>query len=188
MTEQENIQQGQTDQPSLLIVDDDTVFCEVLSEALTKRGYTVSTAHNVDDGIVQAKKEPPEFAVVDLRMPGKSGLEMVSELKRLDEHTRIVVLTGYASIATAVEAIKLGAIHYLAKPADADGIVEAFYREQGDKEIPIRTKPLSVGQVEWEHIHKVLTECEGNISETARRLNMHRRTLQRKLAKYPVKN
>jgi len=145
-------------------------------------------AHNVDNGIQLAKKEPPEFAVVDLKMPGKSGLEMVSELKNLDEHTRIVVLTGYASISTAVEAFKLGAIHCLAEPADSDDIAAAFYREQGDKDTPIRNKPLSVGQVEWEHIHKVLTECDGNISETARKLNMHRRTLQRKLAKYPVKN
>jgi len=188
MNETEHKHLEQIDQPSLLVVDDDTVFCEVLSEALTKRGYTVSVAHNVDEGIELAKAEPPEFAVVDLKMPGKSGLEMVSELKNLDEHTRIVVLTGYASIATAVEAIKLGAIHYLAKPADADEIAAAFYRDQGDKEMPIRTKPLSVGQVEWEYIHKMLTECEGNISETARRLNMHRRTLQRKLAKYPIKN
>lgn len=182
-----NTEPLQTDRPSLLIVDDDTVFCEVLTEALTKRGFTVSAAHNVDNGLELARKEPPEFAVVDLRMPGKSGLEMVSELKQLDEHTRIVVLTGYASISTAVEAIKLGAIHYLAKPADADDIVKAFDREQGDKDTPVRTKPLSVGQIEWEHIHKILTECDGNISETARRLNMHRRTLQRKLAKYPVK-
>ncbi len=182
-----NTEPLQTDRPSLLIVDDDTVFCEVLTEALTKRGFAVSAAHNVDDGLEMAGKEPPEFAVVDLRMPGKSGLEMVSELKRLDEHTRIVVLTGYASISTAVEAIKLGAIHYLAKPADADDIVKAFDRDQGDKDTPVRTKPLSVGQVEWEHIHKILTECDGNVSETARRLNMHRRTLQRKLAKYPVK-
>lgn len=188
MSESEQKDPQQSDQPSLLIVDDDTVFCSVLSEAMTKRGYEVSMAHNVDDGLKIAQQEIPEFAVIDLRMPGKSGLEMVSELKKLDEHTRIVVLTGYASIATAVEAIKLGAIHYLAKPADADDIAAAFYREQGDKDTPIREKPLSVGQVEWEHIHKVLTECEGNISETARRLNMHRRTLQRKLAKYPVKN
>lgn len=187
MTADKDLDPQAIDQPSLLIVDDDTVFCEVLAEAMTSRGYSVSTAHNVDEGIRLAKAEPPEFAVVDLKMPGKSGLEMVSELKNLDEHTRIVVLTGYASIATAVEAIKLGAIHYLAKPADADDIAAAFYREQGDKDMPIRTKPLSVGQVEWEHIHKVLIECEGNISETARRLNMHRRTLQRKLAKYPVK-
>ena len=177
----------QNDQPSLLIVDDDEVFCEVLSEALTKRGYNVSTAHNVDEGLVVARKEPPEFAIIDLKMPGKSGLEMVTELKKLDEHTRMVVLTGYASISTAVEAIKLGAIHYLSKPADADEIVAAFYRGEGNKDIPIRSKPLSVGQMEWEHIHKVLSECDGNISETARRLNMHRRTLQRKLAKYPVK-
>lgn len=177
-----------TEQPSLLIVDDDVVFCEVLSEAMTKRGYEVVSAHGVDEGIELARKEVPEFAVVDLKMPGKSGLEMVSELKVLDKHTRIVVLTGYASIATAVEAIKLGAIHYLSKPADADDIVAAFYRDQGDKDAPIKSKPLSVGQVEWEHIHKILNECNGNISETARKLNMHRRTLQRKLAKYPVKN
>ena len=188
MIEPQTTEIKQTDRPSLLIVDDDEVFCEVLTEALHKRGYEVCAAHNVDDGIELAKQELPEFAVVDLRMPGKSGLEMVSELKNLDEHTRIVVLTGYASISTAVEAIKLGAIHYLAKPADADDIAAAFYREQGDKDTPIRNKPLSVGQVEWEHIHKVLTECNGNVSETARKLNMHRRTLQRKLAKYPLKN
>ncbi|MDH5189789.1 MAG: response regulator transcription factor [Gammaproteobacteria bacterium] len=181
-------EQVQTEQPSLLIVDDDKIFCEVLSEAMAKRGYTVTTANNVDEGLELARKEPPEYAVIDLKMPGKSGLEMVTELKKLDEHTRMVVLTGYASIATAVEAIKLGAIHYLAKPADADDIMAAFFRDQGNKDAPIRNKPLSVGQVEWEHIHKVLTECDGNISETARRLNMHRRTLQRKLAKYPVKN
>jgi two-component system response regulator RegA len=188
MTENENSEQKKLDLPSLLIVDDDTVFCEVLSEAMSKRGYSVSTAHNVNDGLELARKEPPEFAVVDLKMPGKSGLEMVSELKKLDEHTRIVVLTGYASIATAVAAIKLGAMHYLSKPADADDIVAAFSHEQGDKDTPIRSKPLSVGQLEWEHIHKILTECDENISETARRLNMHRRTLQRKLAKYPIKN
>jgi len=188
MTKHEPTDPEQTDLPSLLIVDDDKVFCDVLAEALGKRGYAVSSAQNTDDGLELARKEPPEYAVIDLKMPGKSGLEMVSELKKLDEHTRIVMLTGYASITTAVEAIKLGAIHYLAKPADADDIVAAFHREQGDKNAPIRSKPLSVGQVEWEHIHKVLTECDGNISETARRLNMHRRTLQRKLAKYPVKN
>lgn len=184
----EKTKEEPSDQPSLLIVDDDGVFCEVLSEAMTKRGYNVSIANNVDEGIELANYESPEFAVVDLKMPGKSGLNMVSELKTIDEHTRIVVLTGYASISTAVEAIKLGAMHYLSKPADADEIEASFYREHGDQETPIRTKPLSVGQVEWEHIHKILTECDGNISETARRLNMHRRTLQRKLAKYPVKN
>ena len=180
--------QKQSDKPSLLIVDDDTVFCDVLKEAIGKRGYEVFTANNVDEGFAMAKQDVPEFAVIDLKMPGKSGLEMVSLLKELDEHTRIVVLTGYASISTAVEAIKLGAIHYLSKPADADEIIAAFFREQGDVDTPIRSKPLSVGQVEWEHIHKVLTECNGNISETARKLNMHRRTLQRKLAKHPVKN
>ncbi|MEW6332539.1 MAG: response regulator, partial [Pseudomonadota bacterium] len=125
--------------------------------------------------------------VVDLKMPGPSGLELVKKLKELDAHTRIVVLTGYASIATAVEAIKLGAIHYLAKPADADEIVAAFQRDSGNAAVAVEVKPLPLSRLEWEHIQKVLTESGGNISETARRLGMHRRTLQRKLAKRPAR-
>jgi two-component system response regulator RegA len=120
-------------------------------------------------------------------MSGPSGLDLVAKLKKLDPNTRIVMLTGYASIATAVEAIKLGAVHYLAKPADADEILAAFQRDEGDAAMPVQPKPLSVARLEWEHIQKVLTECDGNISETARRLNMHRRTLQRKLAKHPTR-
>ena len=127
-----------------------------------------------------ARNKTPEFAVIDLRMPGPSGLELVKELKSLDENTRIVVLTGYASVATAVEAIKLGANHYLSKPADADDIIAAFYKDKGNSRIPVRDRPLSVARLEWEYIQKVLNECQGNISKTARRLNMHRRTLQRK--------
>jgi two-component system response regulator RegA len=169
------------------LVDDDVTFTQVLAEAFEARGYAVRVAHNVAAGELAAGVDSPEYAVVDLRMPGPSGLELVEKLKALDENTRIVVLTGYASVATAVEAIKLGAVHYLAKPADADEILAAFHRDAGDAHIPVGTKPLSVARLEWEHIQKVLIECQGNISETARRLGMHRRTLQRKLIKRPVR-
>lgn len=176
-----------SDKPSLLLVDDDATFCQVLSAALERRGFSVRVAHNVTEGFTAAESDSPEYAIVDLKMPGPSGLELVKKLKDLDTHTRIVVLTGYASVATAVEAIKLGAIHYLAKPADADEIVAAFQRDDGNAAVPVETKPLPLSRLEWEHIQKVLTECGGNISETARRLGMHRRTLQRKLAKRPAK-
>jgi two-component system response regulator RegA len=175
------------DKPNLLLVDDDATFCQVLSAALERRGFAVHVADSVAAGFTVAEGDPPEYAVVDLKMPGASGLELVKKLKELDAHTRIVVLTGYASIATAVEAIKLGAVHYLAKPADADEIVAAFQRDSGNATVTVETKPLPLSRLEWEHIQKVLTECGGNISETARRLGMHRRTLQRKLAKRPVK-
>lgn len=144
-------------------------------------------ANGVDEARLLAEKNPPEFAVVDLNMPGPSGLVLVERLKALDTHTRIVVLTGYASVATAVEAIKLGATHYLSKPADADDVVEAFNKKEGDSNTPVTSKPMSVNRVEWEHIQKVLTSCDGNISAAARQLNMHRRTLQRKLQKRPAK-
>jgi len=176
------------DRPSLLFVDDDATFRAVLAEALEKRGYTVRVAHDVPSGLAAALDDPPEYAVIDLKMPGPSGLELVQKLKQLDENTRIVVLTGYASIATAVEAIKLGATHYLAKPADADEILAALHRTEGDPGAPIGSKPLSVARLEWEHIQKVLAESKGNISATARRLGMHRRTLQRKLGKRPVRH
>ena len=173
--------------PSLLVVDDDAVFCKVLSVALEKRGYVVQTAHNVEEAYEIAKADPPEFVVLDLKMPGDSGLTLVRKLKELDNHTRIVVLTGYASVATAVEAIKLGAIHYLTKPADADEIVQAFWQEDGNAGIPIGDTRPSVDRLEWEYIQQVLKDCDGNISATARSLGMHRRTLQRKLQKRPVK-
>lgn len=175
------------DRPTLLLVDDDETFCRVLGGALESRGFAVRTAHDAPAGIAAAEAEPPEYAVVDLKMPGPSGLELVARLHALDPHTRIVVLTGYASIATAVEAIKLGAVQYLAKPADADQVVAAFEKLEGDARAPVEPRPLSVARLEWEHIQKILLECGGNISETARRLGMHRRTLQRKLAKRPVK-
>lgn len=180
-------EQLKKDKPSLLIVDDDPTFCQVLAIAMEKRGFDIRLANNVRQGIAVAVAESPEYAVIDLRMPGESGLELVKYLKSLDEHTRIVVLTGYASVATAVEAIKLGAVHYLSKPADADEIQAAFHRDAGDTRVSIPKRPASVARLEWEHIQTVLTACHGNISETARRLGMHRRTLQRKLYKRPVK-
>ena len=176
------------DLPNLLLVDDDELFCRILSSALQKRGFAVQVSHNVADAIELVGDAAPEYAVVDLSMPGDSGLVLVEKLHQLDEHTRIVVLTGYASIATAVEAIKLGATHYLAKPADADEVVAALNRETGDTDTQITGQPMSTRRLEWEHIQKVLMECDGNISETARRLGMHRRTLQRKLAKRPSKS
>ncbi len=175
------------DLPSLLLVDDDPTFCRVLSRALARRGFTVSTAHDVQEALLAAEANPPEYAVIDLKMPGPSGLALLQRLKELDDATRIVVLTGYASIATAVEAIKLGATHYLAKPADADQVAAALQRRAGDVDTPLTPTPLTVDRLEWEHIQKVLAENQGNISATARALKMHRRTLQRKLAKRPVR-
>jgi len=173
----------------LLLVDDDVVFCQVLEKAMKKRGYEVMVANSVtqaqellDEGVT------PDYAVVDLSMPGgPSGLVLVEVLHALSAEMRIVVLTGYASVATAVEAIKLGATHYLAKPANADEIVKAFGKELGDADTGVSDQPASVRRLEWEHIQKVLADCDGNISAAARELGMHRRTLQRKLAKRPVK-
>lgn len=175
------------DRPTLLVVDDDVTFCTVLSNAMAKRGFNVSCAHNVEQAVEAAEMCTPEFAVIDLRLPGTSGLALVEKLRALDPGTRIVMLTGYASIATAVEAIKLGATHYLAKPVDVDEIMVAFERTEGDADVKISAHPLSVGRLEWEYIQRVLNENKGNVSVTARVLNMHRRTLQRKLTKYPAK-
>ena len=173
--------------PSLLLVDDDEVLRRVLARALSKRGFEVVTAPNVFEAITLAEAHPPQFAVVDLKMPGPSGLVLVKRLNELDGATRIVVMTGYASIATAVEAVKLGATHYLAKPADADEIVIALNKGKGDENTPLSSAPLSVDRMEWEHIQRIMADHDGNISATARALNMHRRTLQRKLGKYPKK-
>lgn len=182
-----NPSQPHLDAPTLLLVDDDEVFRRTLGRALERRGFAVTTASDAESGYLLAAQEPPEYAVVDLKLPGHSGLTLVERLHTLGADTRIVVLTGYASIATAVEAIKLGAIHYLAKPANADEIVGALVRGNGDSSIPVADTPLSVDRLEWEHIQKVLGDHEGNISATARALKMHRRTLQRKLAKRPVR-
>jgi two-component system response regulator RegA len=169
---------------SLLLVDDDITFCKVLSTALKRRGFDVTVAHSVEQAIPIAESNPPEFAVVDLKMGGASGLALVKVLHVLDPNTRIVVLTGYASIATAVEAIKLGATQYLAKPANADEIVAAFDHAP-DSNAPVKAKLPQIENLEWEYIQRVLREHDDNISATARALNMHRRTLQRKLAKPP---
>ncbi|MDA0190158.1 MAG: response regulator transcription factor [Proteobacteria bacterium] len=176
------------DRSSLLLVDDDEAFRRVLARALDRRGYAVCTAASVEEALQKAQLQSPEYAVVDLRMPGDSGLVLIERLIELDPNTRIVMLTGYASIATAIEAIKLGAIHYLAKPCDADEVVAALNKSaEGDATLPVSDSPLSVDRLEWEHIQRVLAEHQGNISSTARALKMHRRTLQRKLSKHPAK-
>ena len=169
-----------------MLVDDDVTFCRVLSRSLEKRNFAVMVVHDVETAIEVAKSSPPEYAVVDLKMAGRSGLVLVKALKEFDLETRIVVLTGYASIATAVEAIKLGATNYLAKPVDTDEIVAVLNRDEGDPFLHISEDPLSVNRFEWEYIQKILTENDGNISATARALKMHRRTLQRKLLKRPL--
>lgn len=173
------------DRPSLLLVDDNETFRAVLARALEKRGFLVTQAQSVEQALPLARANPPEYAVVDLKMEGASGLVLVQALHELDSATRIVVLTGYASIATAVEAVKLGATQYLAKPANADEIVAAF-GHHASAELPVGERPATVERLEWEHINRVLQEQQGNISATARQLNMHRRTLQRKLAKKPL--
>ena len=170
----------------LLLVDDDRTFCQVLSRALERRGYTVLLAHDPAHGLELAEREEPDYAVIDLRIGTESGLMLIKKLGQLGPKMRIVVLTGYASIATAVEAIKLGAIHYLTKPTETDEIVAALHRNESDAAIPLPERPLSVRRLEWEHLQKVLMEHGGNISAAARALRMHRRTLQRKLNKRPV--
>lgn len=172
---------------NLLLVDDDTTFCQVLGKALARRGFAVAVAHDVKQAAAMAEDITPAFAVVDLSMPGPSGLTLIPVLKALNPAMRIVVLTGYASISTTVEAIKLGATQYLAKPADADEIVAALQQLDGDASVAVERHPPSLKRLEWEHIQRVLAENDGNVSATARELGMHLRTLQRKLQKRPVK-
>ena len=173
--------------PSILIVDDDEPFRRRLARAFEDRGFDVATAGNHDEAIEQARIDSPEMAVIDLRMPGKSGLELLQALRAIDPATKIVVLTGYGSIATAIDAVRLGATHYLPKPADADDIVAAFARGESPPLEPPEPdyQAPSLARAEWEHINRVLSDCGGNISEAARRLGIHRRSLQRKLQKYP---
>lgn len=171
---------------SILVIEDDRVYRERLLKALSDRGLEVRGAETGERGLALAREDSPELALVDLRMPGMGGLDVVRELHAIDPTTRIVVLTGYGSIATALDAVKLGAVHYLTKPASIDEILEAFERDapQSSDAEP-RYEPPSLAKVEWEHINRVLADCGGNISKAARVLKIHRRSLQRKLAKYP---
>lgn len=169
----------------LLIVEDDADFAAAVARAMHKRGFEVTVAHDATEAGAVAETFAPSHALVDLKLPGESGLKVVEMLAAREPAPAIVVLTGYASIATAVAAVRLGARHYLAKPADADEILAALLRDAPDAALEVSPEPLSVARLEWEHIQKVLNEHDGNISATARALKMHRRTLQRKLDKRP---
>jgi len=169
----------------ILLVDDDQILRDRLARAFRDRGFEVQVAGGVDEALRISSKEPPQMAVVDLRMPGASGLELVSSLRAIAPSLRIVVLTGYGSIATAVEAMRHGATSYLPKPADAEEILAALDAQgTAQRNAPAEATP-SLARAEWEHIHRVLLDCDGNISEAARRLGIHRRSLQRKLQKRP---
>ena len=176
--------------PRLLLVDDDAIFSEVLAEALARRGYRIDVSHDAVEALAQAEQAPPDYALLDLRMPGPSGLTLIRALTALNPAVRIVVLTGYASIATAVEAIKLGAVHYLTKPAGVEDILAALQdtaEAVSRPESPVPAQRPSPERLQWEYLQKVLQEHDGNVSATARSLGMHRRTLQRKLGKHPVR-
>ena len=167
---------------SLLIVEDDKSFLTRLARAMETRGFSVTTAESVAEGLLQVETAPPAFAVVDMRLGDGNGLDVISALNRRRPDARAIVLTGYGNIATAVNAVKLGAVDYLAKPADADNVVAALLALEGSKPQPPE-HPMSADRVRWEHIQRIYELCGRNVSETARRLNMHRRTLQRILAK-----
>ena len=167
---------------SLLIVDDDTPLRDRLSRAMEKKGFQVTQVESVKQGITMAKNSPPAFAVVDLRLNDGNGLEVVKEIQKLNKYSKIVMLTGYGNIPTAVAAIKAGAIDYIPKPADADDVAKALLASSESKANP-PDNPMSADRIKWEHIHRVFELCNRNVSETARRLKMHRRTLQRILAK-----
>jgi len=182
-TRVENVPLGESDaDKTLLIVDDDRPFLSRLSRAMEMRGFVVSCAQSVAEGLAAIAKEAPAFAVIDMRLADGNGLDVISELKAKRPDARAIILTGYGNIVTAVTAVKLGAFDYIAKPADADEIYSALMATRHDKaELP--ENPMSADRVRWEHIQRIYELCGRNVSETARRLNMHRRTLQRILAK-----
>ena len=184
------MREGDSDKllPTILIVEDDDAFRAILVQALEARGYEVRGVADAAAALTAARQESPEMAVVDLRLGAESGLDVVRELKAIDSSTAIVVLTGYGSIATALESIRLGALHYLTKPTDPDRILAAFERGLAARPRDLTIDTPSLARVEWEHLQRVLTDCGGNISEAARELGMHRKSLQRKLAKRPVPN
>ncbi len=167
---------------NLLLVDDDSPFRERLARAMEKKGFAVTQAEGVKKGIESIKHKKPAFAVVDLRLNDGNGLEVVKEIKKLGPDSRVIMLTGYGNIPTAVAAVKDGAIDYLAKPADAEDVEKALLADPNKKASPPEN-PMSADRVKWEHIHRVFELCNRNVSETARRLKMHRRTLQRILSK-----
>ena len=167
---------------SLLIVEDDKSFLQRLARAMEGRGFIVTTAESVADGLTQLETTSPAFAVVDMRLEDGNGLDVISALKRRRPDARAIILTGYGNIATAVNAVKLGAVDYLSKPVDADDVVAALLALEGRRAEPPEN-PMSADRVRWEHIQRIYELCGRNVSETARRLNMHRRTLQRILAK-----
>lgn len=167
---------------SLVVVDDDQPFAQRLSRAMEQRGFDVRSATSVSEGLAMIRERPPAFAVVDMRLEDGNGLDVISELSKLKPDSRMIILTGYGNIATAVSAVKLGAVDYLAKPADADEITDSLLAAP-DAKAPPPENPMSADRVRWEHIQRVYELCNRNVSETARRLNMHRRTLQRILAK-----
>lgn len=167
---------------TLLIVEDDKPFLQRLASAMQTRGFAVTTAESVAEGLQQVEHAAPAFAVVDMRLGDGNGLDVISALKRSRPDARAIILTGYGNIATAVNAVKLGAVDYLAKPVDADDVVSALLSRE-DQKIEPPANPMSADRVRWEHIQRIYELCGRNVSETARRLNMHRRTLQRILAK-----
>lgn len=175
-----------SDARTVLFVDDDEAFGDRMRRALQARGFSVTHVATAADAIRLAGVDSPEIAVVDLRLPDGHGLDIVLELHALDETTRIIVLTGYGAIATAVESLKLGAANYLTKPIDAEQLVAAFDPDETKGSAPRSFTVPSLARVEWEHIQRVLAGCGGNVSEAARALHMHRRSLQRKLSKNPV--
>jgi two-component system response regulator RegA len=168
---------------TLLLVDDDAPLCQRLARAMERRSFIVTTADSVTTGIAAASEHPPAFAVVDLRLADGSGLEIVKAIRKARPGARIVMLTGYGNIATAVAAVKAGALDYLTKPADADAVERALLASDSSLPPPPED-PMSADRVRWEHIQRVFEQCDRNVSETARRLNMHRRTLQRILGKH----
>ncbi len=170
----------------LLLLDDDEVFLRTLSRAMAKRGFEVLSSNDIADALAQAAKRIPAMAVVDMKLEGESGLDVIPRLIEINPDMKIIVLTGYSSIATAVTAIKRGATDYLSKPVTASDVVRALSGEHTTEEIDEDFSPMSVERMEWEHIQKALKENDGNISATARSLGMYRRTLQRKIAKKPV--
>ncbi len=180
-----NLFEGE-EQPHLLLVDDDETFTRVMARAMSRRGLRVSVANCADEGLALAKVDLPDYAVLDLKMEGDSGLVLLPKLLELHAEMEVLILTGYSSITTAVEAIKRGASNYLCKPADADDVLAALLSDRADLATLVAENPMSVDRLQWEHIQRVLAEHGGNISATARALGMHRRTLQRKLQKRPV--